>query len=266
MLYYRAAVTAVLGVVLLAWPGAVAQERLLAVDTTGSQLLELNPVTGQATLIAAVQGGGTIGALAYDPVSDTLYASSTSLDELYTIDYKTGLAKLVGPYNLAGINPVMHGLEYHLPSGQLYGIDYTSKGLCGIDKITGQATLIGTTPLTGFGSIAWDATAGVMFGGDSTTDSLWRIDLGTGVGTLVGPFNAPTAGSLGTGMAWSPTYGLYAVNNSGTDSLWKIDPQTGQATLIANLTTSNVISIAFIPEPASLCLLAGLLLGSARRR
>ena len=36
----------------------------------------------------------------------------------YTIDYKTGLAKLVGPYNLAGINPVMHGLEYHLPSGQ----------------------------------------------------------------------------------------------------------------------------------------------------
>jgi len=244
---------------------ASGQERLLAVDTSGSQLLQLDPVSGQSTFIANVQGGGTIGALAYDPTTDTLYASSTSLDELWKIDYKTGLATLVGAYNLAGINPVMHGLEYHPVTGKLYGIDYTSKGLCEIDKNTGQAVLIGTTPLTGFGSIAWDASAGVMFGGDSGTDSLWKIDLGTGAGTLVGPFNAPSAGSLGTGMAWSPTYGLYAVNNAGTDSLWKIDTATGQATLIANLSTSNVISIAFIPEPASLAALA-ILSGLIRRR
>ncbi len=250
---------------MLTLAGAVAQERLLAVDTSGSQLLELDPITGQSTFIASVQGGGTIGALAYDPTTDTLYASSTSLDELYKIDYKTGVATLVGPYNLAGINPVMHGLEYHPLTGKLYGIDYTSKGLCEIDKNTGQAILIGTTPLTGFGSIAWDASANIMFGGDSGTDSLWQIDLSTGAGTLVGPFNAPSAGSLGTGMAWSPSYGLYGVNNAGTDSLWQIDTATGQATLIANLSTSNVISIAFIPEPASLLGLVALV-GLLRRR
>jgi len=265
MTHYRAAAAALCTVALLSFAGAMGQERLLGVDTSGSRLYEIDPTNAQTTLVTSISGGGTIGALAYDPATDTLYASSTSLDQLYRLDYKSGVATLIGDYNRPGVDPVMHGLEFVPATGRLYGVDYRDKALVDISKTTGQATFIGTSPLTGFGSIAWDARRGVMFGGDSGTDSLWQIDLSTAAGTLVGPFNAANAGSLGTGMAWSPTYGLLGINNAGSDSLWSIDPDSGKATLIGNLGSSNVISLAFIPEPATALLLFGLL-GMARRR
>lgn len=241
---------------------ATAQERLLGVD--GTKLMEIDPKTAQATQIATLDGGGTVGALAYDARTDTLFLASSSLDQLFTLDYKSGHVTLIGAFNRPGIDPVMHGLEIDASTGRLYGVDYRDKALVEIDKNTGQATMIGVTPLTGFGSMAWDAGRGVMFGGDSGTDSLWTIDLKSGVGTLVGPFNAPTAGSLGTGMAWSPNHGIIGQNNSGTDSLWAIDANTGAATLIGEPGTGNMLGIAFIPEPATgLCLLA---LAMFRRR
>lgn len=261
--YRHAAAAVACAIALVVLPGAVGGERLLGIS---GGLYEINPDTGQTTLLTAVTGGGTIGALAYDPTTDTLYASSTSLDELYKLDYTTGVATLVGAYNRPGVDPVMHGLEYQASTGKLFGVDYRDKALVEISKDNGQATFIGITPLTGFGSLAWDVSRNVMFGGDSTTDSLWQIDLNTGAGTLVGPFNAPAAGSLGTGMAWSPTYGLYACNNAGDDSLYRIDPETGQATLIGLLGTSNMLGIAFIPEPATaMGLLVGLVALQRRR-
>lgn len=243
----------VIGMVLFCAAGALAQETLLGVD--GNRLLEIDPTNGSTLLLATLDGGGTIGALAYDAGSDTLFASSSSLDSLFTIDRVTGHVSLVGPYNRAGIDPVMHGLEFYPPGNTLLGIDWRDKALVDINRTSGQATLIGITPLTGFASVAWDAGAGKLFGGDSTTDSLWEINPASGAGTLIGPFNVP-AGSLGTAMAWSATHGVLAMNNAGVDGLYGIDTQTGAATLIGETGTSNMIGIAVVPEPSSLMALA----------
>lgn len=245
--------------------GALAQERLLGVDTSGSRLMEIDPTNGSTTFVAALNGGGTIGALAYDAVTDTLYASSSSLDSLYTIDYGTGQVTLIGPFNRTGVDPVMHGLEFYPPGNTLLGLDWRDKALVDVSTATGQATMIGVTPLTGFGSLAWDAGARNLYGGDSTTDSLWEINPATGGGTLIGPFNVP-AGSLGTAMAWSSTHGLLAINNAADDGLYSIDTATGAATLIGLTGTSNLISLVVVPEPAGLAGLALLAAIAFRRR
>lgn len=245
--------------------GALAQETLLGIDSAGARLMEIDPTNGSTVQVATLDGGGTIGALAYDAATDTLYGSSTSLDSLYTIDRTTGHVTLVGAYNRAPVDPVMHGLEFYPPGDTLLGLDWRDKALVDVNPGTGQANMIGITPLTGFGSLAWDAGAGVLYGGDSTTDSLWEINPATGAGNLIGPFNVP-AGSLGTAMAWSATYGVLALNNAGNDGLYSINTSTGEATLIGETGTSNMIGLVVVPEPASLCGLAFLAAIALRRR
>lgn len=245
----------------LASAAAVAQPRLLAID--GLNLVELNPTTGAIMNSIALSGGisGSSGALAYDPGSDTLYMASTTNDNLWRINYNTGVGTLIGDFNV-GTAVVMHGMEW--ANGRLYGHSSSASGggnFYEINPLTGQATALGTTvPSGSFGSMGWDSINSIMYFMDvaSTGRSLYTMDLTNGALTLVGPNNS--GNQTGVGMAFDPLFGMLAINNSGTDTLSSIDLATGNATLIGITGTGNALSLAFVPTPgaASLLSLAGL--------
>ncbi len=245
---------------------AYAQSRLFGVD--GLNLHELNPVTGAILNTTPITGApGVVGGLAYHAASDTLYLTSTSLDNLWTLNYTTGVATQVGLYNV-GATVVMHGLGID-NTGQLYGYSTNPASAArffSIDRNTGQATGISDPGFAGFGSLGFVAATSTMYVADTVGDQLFSIDRTTGVTTLVGPFGV--ASQVGVGMAYDPAFGMLAVNNSGTDALYSLNLQTGAATLIANLTTSNMLSLEFVipaPGAAAVVGLGGLALLRRRR-
>jgi hypothetical protein len=247
--------------------GASAQSRLFGID--GLNLIELNPTTGAVITSTPITGGlsGSIGGLAYNAATDTMYLSSTTLDNLWRINYNTGAATLVGDYGV-GTTVVMHGLGID-NTGQLYG--YSTNIAAGarffsINGATGQATGISDPGFAGFGSLGFVAATGTMYVADTVGDQLFTINRTTGVTTLVGPFGI--ASQVGVGLAYDPAFGMLAVNNTGTDSLYSLNLQTGAATLISNLTTTNILSLEFvIPAPGTAVLVGvgGLALFRRRR-
>lgn len=247
--------------------GVFAQSRLFGID--GLNLVELNPSTGAVMNSTPITGGlsGSIGGLAYNAATDTMYLSSTTLDNLWTINYNTGAATLVGGYNLGGTE-VMHGLGID-NAGQLYG--YSTNAAAGarffsINSSTGQATGISDPGFGGFGSLSFVAATSTMYLADTVGDRLLTIDRITGAATPVGLFGV--AAQVGVGLAYDPAFGMLAANNTGTDSLYSLNLQTGAATLIANLTTTNILSLEFVvPAPGTLALLGlgGIMCGRRRR-
>ncbi len=235
-------------------PAAFGQARLFCIDGSTS-LHELDPTTG-AIMNTTPLSGATFtiaGGLAYDPATDTLFMSSTSLDSLFTVDYNTGLVTLIGSFGLGGAE-VMHGFEID-DTGQLYG--YSTNVAQGarffrIDRNTGQATGISDPGWGSFGSMGFVPATQTMYIIDAGLDNLYTIDRTTGVATLIGPLNASST-QVGVGMAYDSTYGMLAVNNSLQDTLWSIDLGTGQATFINNLATGNVLSLAFIGPATPTC-------------
>ncbi len=246
----------------LAASAAVAQPRLFAVD--GLNLVELNPNTGGIINSTALSGGvsGSQGALAYDPGTDTLYMASTTNDNLWSINYNTGAATVIGDFNVTS-TVVMHGMEW--ANGRLYGHSSSVAGggnFYEINPLTGQATALGTTvPGGSFGSMGWDSVNSIMYFMDTASVGgrmLYTMSLTDGALTLVGPNNS--ANQTGVGMAFDPLFGMLAINNSGTDTLSSINLASGNATLIGVTGTGNALSLAFVPTPgaASLLSLAGL--------
>jgi hypothetical protein len=231
-------------------PAAQAQTRLFGIDST--TLVELDPTTGAVITSMPLIGGpgGSMGGLAYEPSTDTMFLSSTSFDELWTLDYTTGQVTLIGPFNV-GASVVMHGFEID-DTGQLYGYSGFASAMGArfftIDRTTGQAAPISDPGTGGFGSLGFVPATSTMYLADTTLDQLLTIDRTTGATTVIGPYGpgAAAGAQIGIAMAYHPQFGMYAVNNTGTDSLWSIDLATGTATLVANLTTGNVISLAFV--------------------
>lgn len=253
----------------LAMPGvAMAQLRLLGVDTSGNNLVEINPATGAATVLGPIIGAtGTVGGLAYDAATDTLYLSSTGNDNLWRLDYNTRVATLIGNFNV-GSTVVMHGLEWHSGLGTLFG--HSSSAASGatffeINPATGQATPVATSGISGFGSMGYVASTNTMYIADTVGDRLLTIDVLTGATTVVGPYGIAASNQIGIGMAYAPELGMFATDNN-TDSLYRLDLATGAATLIGAQGTSNVLSLVFVPTPSTAVLLGLGGVALARRR
>lgn len=234
---------------------SLAASRLFVV--AGSTLNELDPTSGAIIGSTAITGStGTIGALAYDPATDTLFMSNTTNDNLWTLDYATGVATLVGIYNV-GASVVMHGLAVD-DTGQLYGYSSSAASAArffSVNRTTGQATPISDPGLSSPGGIEFVASTGTMYLASGTDDSLYTIDRTTGVVTLVGPFGV--AGQVGVGLAYDPAFGMYASNNSTATGLYSLDLATGAATLISAL-SGNPIALTFVGNtstpPTPFCL------------
>jgi hypothetical protein len=231
-------------------PVASAQVRLFGIDD--ATLVELDPANGAVLHTMPLLGGpaNTVGGLAYDPSTDTLFVASSSFTNLWTLDYTTGALTLIGPFAPQG-GVFMHGFEID-DTGQLYGYSgfaaFLGSRFFRIDRTTGQLTPIGNPTIGGGAGLGYVPGTGTMYLGDQESDQLWTIDRTTGATTLVGPYGAvgAAAGQVGTGMAYHPQFGMYALNNNGTDSLWSLDLATGAATLITILPTNNMLSLAFV--------------------
>jgi sugar lactone lactonase YvrE len=204
--------------------------------------------TGVATQVGSISSNaGTTGGLALDPTTGTVYLTSTSLDQLFTLDLLTGAATLVGDY---GADVVMHGLEFD-SAGNLFGGSRAT--LFSIDKNTGGATAVGASGIPGIASflnLGWNPDTSTMYATHSTDDSLYTIDLNTGAATLVGPL-----GYLGTqqGLAWNPDNDTMYMIDNNTDSLYTLDLQTGLATAVGATTIGNALGLLWVPDSGPTC-------------
>lgn len=240
--------------------------QLFAIDSSRA-FYEVDPNTGAKTLLCTVSSNaGTTGGLAYDRFNDIVYLTSTSNDSLYTLNTSTCAATLVGPYG--GADVVMHGLEYDLSTGQLYGASGggtpSNFNFYKIDKITGAATVVGPSGLTSFINLGYDSLNDVLYATNSGADSFYSVNRNTGAFTLIGPLVNSTNPN-GMAYDWLNDQ-LFMVDNS-TDTLYKLDRATGTANVVGSTGSGNLLGLMFIPEPSSLALLGGgLMLLIARRR
>jgi len=121
------------------------QGRLFFADE-GGLFLQINPATGQATLLGNT--GQRITSLATSP-SGVLYGFDNN-DNLYTINPANGAAMLVGSL---GFDVNGGGLDF-APNGTLYGVSALfTPSLFTVNPQTGQATIISPLEI-GFNSLA----------------------------------------------------------------------------------------------------------------
>ena len=107
--------------------------------------------------------------LAYDPITDTMYASTIEIDSygyvvdnwLYTVDMGTGLATLVGSMGYYG---QMLAIEFD-NDGNLYGVNLYDSHLYQIDTSDASVTDIGPLGITAAYAqdIAFDRTNEIMY-------------------------------------------------------------------------------------------------------
>jgi uncharacterized repeat protein (TIGR01451 family) len=200
----------------------------------------VDPATAVATQVGIVSAGGTVGGLAYDCSTGTMYMTSTSEDALYTLDLNTFVATQVNTYGDTTV--VMHGLEWHGGTNTLYG--GSNGSLYSIDRTSGVASLIGNAGFTSFLNLGYHAGNGILYGASSANDSLYTIDPGTGAGTLIGPLNGPTNPH---GLTYLQHLNALYLVCSSTNTLYTVDVLTGAATPVGSPGSGNWLGLAWVP-------------------
>jgi MYXO-CTERM domain-containing protein len=169
---------------------------IYAPDSDTNQLLELDPSTGDGTVIG---GFGTVTfmeSLAFDATTGTLYGLTMD-DILYQIDTGTGNATLIGTVGFGSIFAIGFDL-----SGTLYGVAFDSSELITIDTGSGAGTAVASTTLQGVTDLAARPEDGVMYAVDTYSDAVYTMNLTTGEHTLVGAYNSGV--DFMVGLAFSP--------------------------------------------------------------
>jgi len=222
--------------------------------TALSGLWQINPATGQATLLHQFPGVYIYqSGLAYDPGTDKMYAtgvldSSPATSRLFIIDRFAGTISNFATLTQANFNA--GGLALHPVTGELYAtgnIGHQSTALFRINKNTGAETYLGTNgpaccvepyafQMSGLGFRS-DGTlfANGSVGAGGTGSSLYTIPIlgPTAQAVLVGPHNvAFTLQNSGLAFATNGTlYSLGSISASAT-GLYTVSTATGAATLV----------------------------------
>jgi len=197
--------------------------------TSTSQLLRVNPETGEGEVVGFISGGASFGfpSLAVDPTTGLMYAGGgAGLPYLHLVDPDTAAATYLGDSGLGFA--AISSLDFR-KDGTLYaavniaGDGGTGGGdhLATIDPVTGAATVIGpfgscvgvVLPSNGGGSCDIDGIAAIAFDGAgnlwgalnergaSGARGLYRIDINTGAATFYGQvYNGglPPSGGIGS--------------------------------------------------------------------
>jgi hypothetical protein len=211
------------------------------------------------------------GGLAYDAMSDTLYAtgflsSDPGTTRLFIIDRFTGT---VTPF--PGMGPTIDlsfgGLAIDPATGVLYGTGqngFQSMALFTIDKNTGAATFVGQCggecckapfgfQLNGLGFRG----DGTLFANGYTLDNgashLYALNLSSGEATDIGPHGVTVGRALKySGLAFGADGTMYSLGSatSSTQALYSVDPLTGAATVVGDTVIPFGVDggLAFAPD------------------
>ena len=195
---------------------------------------------------------GFLASMDFSP-SGVLFAASTFLEE---VDPATGLTSNTRPIDFIGgpEDDIITGLAYS-PSGELFGVGNANGNLWRIDPLTADAQFVGSSARAIF-SLEF-AADGTLYGAGF---DLWEIAPSDGGATLVGPVGD---GALIMALDFAPDGVMYgATYDLTTDALYTINLETGAGSRIG-VTGGSLVSLASIPEPATLWLLVsgGLTLG-----
>ncbi len=124
-------------------------------------------------------------------------------------------------------------------------------GLYNINSSTGSGALVGSTGVTGLGSLAQNS-AGTLYAAGQ--DGLRTLNPSTGDASSVVPITGLLEGQSIRGLAFSATDVLYAINNGGgvgpvgiDDPLYTINTATGAATFVGLTGFGNVQALDFSP-------------------
>ena len=223
-------------------------QRMIACDGLNRTLYEIDPATGAKTSIGVISATvGTPAGLTFDPWTETVYLTSSSLDSLYRLDVATGAATLVGPYGDSAI--VMHSIEWNSGDSRLYGVSSHNNGLYRISTTNGAATLVGTSGLTGFPSLGYRPASNVMYLTDTATRSLYTVDRITGATTLVGPLGVAANSA---GLAFNAHTGTMYLIDSTARNFYSVDLGSGAATLIGPTGVGLLLGLVYLPREDAL--------------
>jgi hypothetical protein len=210
--------------------------------------------------------------MTYNTSDGHLYGMSSDSDGLFRVDPDNGSYDVI---SVSGVPEVTNGLAYNTGDGYLYGagsprrITIPGNGcLFRIDLTDSSCNFISSTPFCII-ELAYNNSNGYLYGIGGSY--LYRIDPTNGSFTQVSDETG-----FGYGLTFNSSDG-YLYSFQGTPypyppgntpgSLYRIDPADGSYILVSDKSAPNVVALAYIPEPATLLLLAlGSLLLTRRRR
>jgi len=212
-----------------------------------SDLIQIDPVTGEPSVVGSI-GFERVSGMDYDRETGVLYAtgerpggSNTSV--LIAIDPATGAGNEIGPTGLPlGGSDAVSDISIRHSDGTIYAYLEPGDDVATIDRLTGAATLLGPSGLSG-------ADDGAAF---SNGDTLYHANDAT-VSTLDQSTGAGTAGPAVSFAGFPPpagTYRIAAMETScdghfiaavkdgpfGTAYLGALDPATG---VVSNIGVSE---------------------------
>ncbi len=214
-------------------------------DRATDQVFQIDPQTGEATLVGNVGFDTSFSGLSIDDdgplFASDLFDPSTFEWSLATLDLDTGAADIIGPQFDTDIHAIAH------QDGTLYGFSIF-QGLGTLDPATGEFTASFdsfTLPVEMRGADLDESTNTLYaLGADNV---LYTIDVDTGSASFVGSTGVDF--NFRMGLAFNPLdnqlYALGDDSNSG-DNLYRIDKDTGAATLIGNTGLVEADSLEFV--------------------
>lgn len=220
--------------------------------SSASALYTIDPATGDETSVGAT--GIAITGLAFHPISDVLYATTTNLSpsstnrKLYTIDPTTGTATLVGALSIG--SRTVPDIAFD-SAGVLYGWQTSDTQLVTINISTGVATTYGPTggvAVSGGGiSINSGGTVYTAFSGNP--QHLFNIDPSTGARTDLGAMSGSIGGENCAALSFDEDDMLWAVLLGTGTALATIDVATRVVTTVGSM-LSGMDALAWGPGDA----------------
>lgn len=230
-------------------------------------LCRIDPTDGSYVTVSQTPH---IWGMAYNNSDGYLYGMRENTNGLLRIDPADGTYDVI---SVPGVPEVTNGFTYNASDGYLYGagsartVPIPGNGdLFRIDLTDSSYDFVSTTPgyVTG---LTYNSSNGYLYG--MSGSYLFRIDPTDGTYTQVsaGPerifgFTFNSSDGYLYGLQGKP----YFPDNT-TGSLYRIDSGNGSYVLVSDNSAPNVTALAYIPEPATLLLLAlGSLLVTRQRR
>lgn len=251
--------------------------RLIANNITTSNLVEIDPVTGNATSFTTHQIPGNVSGLAFQQQTGTLYGISNSgnpaFQGIYTFDLETGAAQLAPitqfvPHPIATVS----ALAADPNSNKLYALQTgstTRSAIWEIDLDAGTYNQL-TVDFDPFMSALTFTDDGRLLAGSTNfftgQGSLYEINLDTIEATEL----FSSADLRMTGLTVDADTGqILATYNGGTgaqSSIFSIGDEDGSTQLIASNLSGNYLALVSVPAPGGAALLGLAGMAAIRRR